>query len=437
MNVLIVGGGGREHALAWAAARSPRVDKVYVAPGNAGTADEPGCMNVQVGAEDVPALVALARDYAVDLTIVGPEAPLVVGIVDAFRNAGLRCFGPTMAAAQLEGSKAFSKDFLARHGIPTAEYATFTDTTEAYHYITERGAPLVVKADGLAAGKGVVVAQTVDEALAAVDSMLEANAFGDAGARVVVEDFLEGEEASFIVMVDGEHVLPLASSQDHKPRDEGDTGPNTGGMGAYSPAPVLTPAVHDRVMREIIEPTVRGMAADGQPYHGFLYAGLMITPDGAARVLEFNCRLGDPEAQPLLMRLRSDLTVLCDAAVDGRLDTVTAEWTEQAALGVVLTAGGYPGSYRKGDVIHGLPDREVTDRKVFHAGTARDETGNVVTSGGRVLCACALGDTVALARTNAYALAESVHWDDVYFRRDIGYRAIGRDSNQGSANSSS
>ena len=427
MNVLIVGGGGREHALAWAAARSPRVDKVYVAPGNAGTADEPGCMNVQVGAEDVPALVALARDYAIDLTIVGPEAPLVVGIVDAFRSAGLRCFGPTMAAAQLEGSKAFSKDFLARHGIPTAEYATFTDSTEAYHYITERGAPLVVKADGLAAGKGVVVAQTVDEALAAVDSMLEANAFGDAGARVVVEDFLEGEEASFIVMVDGEHVLPLASSQDHKPRDEGDTGPNTGGMGAYSPAPVLTPAVHDRVMREIIEPTVRGMAADGQPYQGFLYAGLMITRDGAARVLEFNCRLGDPEAQPLLMRLQSDLTELCDAAIDGRLDTVTAEWTEQAALGVVLAAGGYPESYRKGDVIHGLPDQESAGRKVFHAGTARDEVGNVVTSGGRVLCACALGDTVAQARTNAYALAESIHWDDVHFRRDIGYRAIGRD----------
>ena len=427
MNVLIVGGGGREHALAWAAARSPRVDKVYVAPGNAGTADEPGCMNVQVGAEDVPALVALARDYAIDLTIVGPEAPLVIGIVDAFRSAGLRCFGPTMAAAQLEGSKAFSKDFLARHGIPTAEYATFTDTTEAYHYITERGAPLVVKADGLAAGKGVVVAQTVDEALAAVDSMLEANAFGDAGVRVVVEDFLEGEEASFIVMVDGEHVLPLASSQDHKPRDEGDTGPNTGGMGAYSPAPVLTAAVHDRVMREIIEPTVRGMAADGNPYQGFLYAGLMITPDGAARVLEFNCRLGDPEAQPLLMRLQSDLTELCDAAIDGRLDTVTAQWTGQAALGVVLAAGGYPGSYRKGDVIHGLPEHEGTDRKLFHAGTARDETGNVVTGGGRVLCACALGDTVAEARNNAYALAESIHWDDVYFRRDIGYRAIGRD----------
>ncbi|MDN3516056.1 phosphoribosylamine--glycine ligase [Aquisalimonas lutea] len=435
MNVLIIGGGGREHALAWSAARSPRVDTVYVAPGNAGTAGEPKCVNVQVGAEDVPALVALARDYDVGLTIVGPEAPLVVGVVDAFREAGLRCFGPTMAAAQLEGSKAFSKAFLERHGIPTAGYASFTDPGEAYHYITERGAPLVVKADGLAAGKGVVVAGTVDEALAAVDSMLDASVFGEAGARVVIEDFLEGEEASFICLVDGEHALPLASSQDHKPRDEGDVGPNTGGMGAYSPAPVVTDAVHRRVMEEVIRPTVAGMAAEGQPYTGFLYAGLMITPDGTPRVLEFNCRLGDPEAQPLLMRLQSDLTELCDAALDGRLDAASADWTPQAGLGVVMTAGGYPGSYRKGDVIHGLPETEAPGRKVFHAGTALDETGAIVTSGGRVLCACALGDSVADARANAYALAEGIHWDGVYFRRDIGYRAVGRD--QGSANSSS
>ena len=428
MNVLIIGGGGREHALAWAAARSPRVEQVYVAPGNAGTALEPGCTNVQVGAEDVPALVALARDYDVDLTIVGPEAPLVVGVVDAFRDAGLRCFGPTMAAAQLEGSKSFSKDFLQRHSIPTAEYATLTDATEAYHYITERGAPLVVKADGLAAGKGVVVARTVDEALAAVDNMLEANAFGDAGARVVVEDFLEGEEASFIVMVDGENVLPLATSQDHKARDDGDTGPNTGGMGAYSPAPVVTPAVHERIMTEIIRPTVAGMAAEGQPYTGFLYAGVMISAKGAARVLEFNCRLGDPETQPLLLRLESDLTELCDAAIDGRLNTVSAEWRPQTGLGVVLAAGGYPAGYRKGDVIRGLPQEEVDGVKVFHAGTARDEAGQIVTSGGRVLCVCALGDTVRDAQTRAYAMVDEIDWDGVYCRRDIGYRALDPDN---------
>ncbi|MFV8834624.1 phosphoribosylamine--glycine ligase [Aquisalimonas sp.] len=435
MNVLIIGGGGREHALAWAAARSERVERVYVAPGNAGTALEPKCTNVQVGAEDVPALVAMARDYDIGLTIVGPEAPLVVGVVDAFRDAGLRCFGPTADAAQLEGSKAFSKAFLDRHAIPTAGFATFTDSTEAYHYITERGAPLVVKADGLAAGKGVVVAQTVDEALAAANDMLEANALGDAGARVVVEDFLQGEEASFIVMVDGEHILPLATSQDHKARDEGDTGPNTGGMGAYSPAPVVTADVHDRVMRQVIEPTVRGMAAEGIPYSGFLYAGLMISPQGEPRVLEFNCRLGDPEAQPLLLRLESDLTALCDAAIDGRLDTVTPQWSPQVGLGVVLAAGGYPGSYRKGDIITGLPEQDAPGAKVFHAGTSRDELGNVVTSGGRVLCACALGETTADAQARAYALVDTIHWDGVYCRRDIGHRAIRRDGDHGSANS--
>ncbi|WP_290651033.1 phosphoribosylamine--glycine ligase [Aquisalimonas sp.] len=427
MNILIIGGGGREHALAWAAARSERVERVYVAPGNAGTALEPKCTNVQVGAEDVPALVALARDYAVDLAVVGPEAPLVAGVVDAFRDAGLRCLGPTTAAAQLEGSKSFAKEFLRHHDIPTAQFATFTDSTQAHHYIAERDAPLVVKADGLAAGKGVVVAHTIDAALAAAERMLDANAFGDAGARVVVEDFLEGEEASFIVLVDGEHVLPLATSQDHKARDDGDVGPNTGGMGAYSPAPVITPAVHQRVMREIIEPAVRGMAREGHAYTGFLYAGLMITPDGVPRVLEFNCRLGDPEAQPLLMRLRSDFTELCDAAIDGRLHTVTPEWTPEASLAVVLAAGGYPGRYRKGDLIQGLPERESPRAKVFHAGTARDAAGNIVTSGGRVLSACALGATVQDAQAHAYRLAEAIHWDGVYYRRDIGHRAIDRD----------
>ncbi|MEX0730709.1 MAG: phosphoribosylamine--glycine ligase [Aquisalimonadaceae bacterium] len=428
MKVLIIGSGGREHALAWAAASSPRVEQVFVAPGNAGTALEPNCTNVNVGVTDVPALVAFARDNQVELTIVGPEAPLVMGVVDAFRTAGLRCFGPTAQAAQLEGSKAFSKDFLARHKIPTAGYATFTDAAEARAYVLEKGAPIVVKADGLAAGKGVVVADTVDQALSAVDSMLEDNAFGDAGARVVVEEFLQGEEASFIVMVDGEHILPLASSQDHKARDEGDTGPNTGGMGAYSPAPVVTPAVHERVMREVIEPTVRGMAAEGNTYTGFLYAGLMIGADGTAKVLEFNCRMGDPETQPIMLRLLSDITDLCDAAIDGRLDQISCEWAPKASLGVVLAAGGYPGSYRKGDVIRGLPEQDVAGQKVFHAGTRTDESGQVTTAGGRVLCVCALGDTVGEAQANAYALVDTIHWDGMYCRRDIGYRAVAREN---------
>lgn len=427
MNVLIIGSGGREHALAWAAARSPRVERVFVAPGNAGTALEPGCTNVNLGAEDIPALASFARESGVDLTIVGPEAPLVAGVVDAFRNAGLRCFGPTAAAAQLEGSKSFTKDFLDRWQIPTGSYATFTDASEARAYVLERGAPIVVKADGLAAGKGVVVASAVDEALEAVDSMLEGNAFGDAGARVVVEEFLRGEEASFIAMVDGEHILPLASSQDHKPRDEGDTGPNTGGMGAYSPAPVVTPRVHDRILREVIEPTVKGMAAEGNTYTGFLYAGLMIAPDGTPKVLEFNCRLGDPETQPIVLRLASDMTELCDAAIDGRLDRVECNWSPKASLGVVLAAGGYPGRYRKGDVIQGLPREDMPERKVFHAGTATNEAGQVVTNGGRVLCACALGDTVSEAQANAYALVDSIHWDGMYCRRDIGYRAVLRE----------
>ena len=430
MKVLIVGGGGREHALAWAVARSERVTRVLVAPGNAGTALEAKCSNAAVGATDIPALVALAGEQQVDLTIVGPEAPLVAGIVDAFRAAGLRCFGPTAGAAQLEGSKAFAKDFLARHGIPTGTYRTFADAAEARDYLLEHGAPVVVKADGLAAGKGVVVAATVDEAMAAVDQMLEGNAFGDAGARVVIEEFLEGEEASFIVMVDGEHILPLASSQDHKARDDGDTGPNTGGMGAYSPAPVVTDAVHRRVMEQVIEPAVRGMAAEGHTYTGFLYAGLMIGPDGAPRVLEFNCRLGDPETQPILLRLESDLTILCDAAIDGRLDAVECRWSPRTSLGVVLAAGGYPGDYRKGDVISGLPASDPAGGKLFHAGTALDAAGRVVTAGGRVLCACALGDSVADAQRHAYALADRIYWERVYMRRDIGHRAVARERRQ-------
>ena len=428
MNILIIGNGGREHALAWSCARAERVERVFVAPGNAGTAQEPKCRNVNVGVTDIPALVSFAQDNAVDLTIVGPETPLVMGAVDAFREAGLRCFGPDAGAAQLEGSKSFSKDFLARHEIPTAEYATFTDPAEARAYIIERGAPIVVKADGLAAGKGVVVARTADEALAAVDSMLEDNAFGDAGARVVVEEFLEGEEASFIVMVDGEHILPLASSQDHKARDEGDTGPNTGGMGAYSPAPVISPAIHTRAMREVIEPTVRGMAAEGHPYTGFLYAGLMIDSDGTPKVLEFNCRMGDPETQPILLRLRSDLTMLCEAALDGHLDQVDCDWEPRASLGVVMAAGGYPGSYGKGDVIEGLPAPNAeAGRKVFHAGTTLDEQDRVVTAGGRVLCVCALGESVSIARDRAYQWVDAIHWNGAFHRRDIGHRAIARE----------
>ena len=426
MQVLIIGGGGREHALAWKAAQSPRVDKVFVSPGNAGTALETKIENIPIAADAVAELVNFARDRQIGLTIVGPEAPLVAGVVDAFQAAGLRCFGPSRVAAQLEGSKAYAKDFLARHHIPTAAYRNFSEVDAAVAYIHERGAPIVVKADGLAAGKGVILAQTEDEAVTAVRDMLAGNAYGSAGHRVVIEDFLKGEEASFIVMVDGNHILPMATSQDHKARDDGDRGPNTGGMGAYSPAPVVTPAVHARVMREVIEPTVRGMAADGIPYTGFLYAGLMIGLDGAPKVLEFNCRFGDPETQPIMMRLRSDLVDLCEAAVAGCLDQIQAQWDPRPALGIVMAAGGYPGQYRKGDIISGLPTQEEADAKVFHAGTA-EKDGQIVTAGGRVLCACALGDNVYQAKLRAYELVHQIRWDDVYYRSDIGYRAIARE----------
>jgi len=425
MKILIIGGGGREHALAWKAAQSSRVDKVFVAPGNAGTAVEERVENVAVEADDLDGLLAFAQRESIDLAIVGPEAPLVLGVVDRFQEAGLRIFGPSRAAAELEGSKAFTKDFLARHNIPTAAYGNFTDLDAAIAYIRQQGAPIVVKADGLAAGKGVILAQTEEEAIEACRDMLAGNAFGEAGHRVVVEAFLQGEEASFIVMVDGEHVLPLATSQDHKARDDGDTGPNTGGMGAYSPAPVVDAAMHRRIMQEVIEPTVRGMAADGRAYTGFLYAGIMIDPEGVPRVLEYNVRFGDPETQPILLRLRSDLVELCEAALDRRLDRIDAEWDPRASLGVVMAAGGYPGSYHKGDVIDGLDADQDEGVKVFHAGTQRKD-GQVVTSGGRVLCVCALGEDVATAQRRAYAAVEKISWDKVYYRRDIGHRAIAR-----------
>ncbi|HHH45283.1 MAG TPA: phosphoribosylamine--glycine ligase [Gammaproteobacteria bacterium] len=425
MKILVIGGGGREHALAWKAAQSPRVSRVYVAPGNAGTASEDRLQNIDIGAEDIDALLGFASKESVDLTIVGPEAPLVAGVVDRFREQGLRIFGPTAAAAELEGSKAFTKDFLARHRIPTAAYGNFTNLDEAIAYIRQQGAPIVVKADGLAAGKGVILAQTEQEAIDACSDMLAGNTFGEAGHRVVVEEFLTGEEASFIVMVDGEQVLPLATSQDHKARDDGDTGPNTGGMGAYSPAPVVDAAMHQRIMDEVIRPTVRGMAADGTPYTGFLYAGIMIAPDGTPRVLEYNVRFGDPETQPIMLRLESDLVELCEAALEHRLDRMQAEWDPRASLGVVLAAGGYPGSYRKGDVISGLDAAQAEGVKVFHAGT-RLKDGAVVTSGGRVLCVCALGKDVADARHRAYQAVEKISWKDVYYRRDIGHRAIAR-----------
>lgn len=425
MKVLIIGGGGREHALAWKAAQSPRVEKVYVAPGNAGTALEAGVENVAISADDFDALIAFARDNNVAQTIVGPEAPLVAGVVDAFRKAGLRCFGPTAKAAQLEGSKAFTKDFLARHHIPTGEYRVFTEVEAAIEHINAKGAPIVIKADGLAAGKGVVVAQTLEDAHAAVRDMLEGNAFGAAGARVVVEEFLVGEEASFICMVDGEHVLPLATSQDHKARDDGDRGPNTGGMGAYSPAPVVTGAVSARVMHEIVLPTVRGMQADGAPFTGFLYAGLMITPGGAPKVIEFNCRFGDPETQPIMMRLASDLIELIDAALDTRLDEISCTWDARAALGVVLAAENYPGIVPKGDEIHGL-GAIPHGAKVFHAGTALDGD-KVLTNGGRVLCVVGLGDDVSGAQKAAYAAVDAVSWRGMFCRRDIGWRAVARE----------
>ncbi|HIE02547.1 MAG TPA: phosphoribosylamine--glycine ligase [Thiotrichaceae bacterium] len=423
MKILIIGSGGREHAFAWKAAQSETVTQVFVAPGNAGTAQESKIKNVPLSADDINALVTFAQDNTIDLTIVGPEAPLVAGIVDEFQKLNLPCFGPSQAAAQLEGSKIFTKDFLSRHNIPSADYRHFTDIEQAIAYIHEIKAPLVVKADGLAAGKGVILAQTEEEAIAAVQNMLSGNGFGQAGQRIVIEAFLQGEEASFICMVDGEHILPLATSQDHKARDDGDKGPNTGGMGAYSPAPVVTPEVHARIMAEVIEPTVRGMAAEGHPYTGFLYAGLMIDTQGNPKVLEYNCRFGDPETQPILLRLRSDLVELCLAALDKRLHEVEAVWDERAALGVVLAAGGYPGAYEKFFVINGLSKAARLEGKIFHAGTAEKE-GQIVTSGGRILCACALGETVREAQSKAYALVEQINWEGLYYRTDIGHRAL-------------
>ncbi|TAK38550.1 MAG: phosphoribosylamine--glycine ligase [Betaproteobacteria bacterium] len=422
MKLLVIGAGGREHALAWKLAQSPRVQKVYVAPGNGGTATETGLENVPLSA--IPSLVAFAKRESILLTVVGPEAPLAEGIVDAFREAGLRIFGPTRAAAQLEASKDFAKRFMVRHAIPTARHATFTSAAEARAYIERQGAPIVVKADGLAAGKGVVVAATVEEARAAVDAMLIGQRLGDAGARVVIEECLAGEEASFIVMCDGAHALPLATSQDHKRLRDGDAGPNTGGMGAYSPAPVITPRIHARVMREIIQPALHGMAQDGLPYTGFLYAGLMIDAAGNPRTLEFNCRLGDPEAQPIILRLKSDLLALIERALDGTLDRAEAEWDRRTALGVVLAAAGYPEAPRKGDPVTGLP-KAADDCRVFHAGTRR-EGSQIVTNGGRVLCVTALGDSLRVARNRAYEAAAAIRFEGMQFRRDIGHRALKR-----------
>ena len=428
MKVLVIGNGGREHALAWKLAQSPRVGEVLVAPGNAGTATEGKCRNVAVKATDIDALLALAEREGVSVTVVGPEAPLVRGVVDAFRAAGHRIFGPTAAAAQLEGSKAYAKDFLARHRIPTAYYAVFEDASLAIQHVRDHGAPIVVKADGLAAGKGVIVATTLEEAEAAVRDMLSGNAFGEAGARVVIEEFLDGEEASFISIVDGRSALPMATSQDHKRVGDRDTGPNTGGMGAYSPAPVVTPAVHARILREVIEPTVRGMIADGHPFTGFLYAGLMIDKAGAPKVIEFNVRFGDPETQPVMLRLRSDLLDLLDAAVDEALAGVSADWDPRPSLGVVMAASPYPEAPRTGDAIHGLDESVPADAKVFHAGTRLDEDGAVLTAGGRVLCACALGASVADAQRRAYAVVQAIGWDGEFHRSDIGWRAIARES---------
>jgi phosphoribosylamine---glycine ligase len=430
MKLLVIGSGGREHALAWKLAQSKRVDEVLVAPGNAGTATEAKCRNVDVKATDIDALVALVRAECVAVTVVGPEGPLVAGVVDRFRSEGLRIFGPTAAAAQLEGSKAFAKDFLARHGIPTAHYAVHTDIDTALAYVREKAAPIVVKADGLAAGKGVIVAMTLHEAETAVRDMLSGNAFGEAGSRVVIEEFLDGEEASFISMVDGTTALPMATSQDHKRVGNGDTGPNTGGMGAYSPAPVVTPEVHARVMREVVQPTVRGMAADGVPFTGFLYAGLMIDKSGAPKVIEFNVRFGDPETQPVMLRLDSDLLDLVDAGIDGRLHQVQARWNPRPSLGVVMAAAHYPETPRTGDAIRGLHMPQPLGTKIFHAGTRFDDNGDVVTSGGRVLCVCALGATVAHAQRAAYSVVATIGWDGEFHRSDIGWRAVARESNE-------
>ena len=425
MNILVIGSGGREHALAWSAAKDARVNTVFVAPGNAGTAIEAGIENVAIDVMDKVALANFAKENGVALTIVGPEAPLVDGVVDYFQSEGLAIFGPSAGAAQLEGSKAFTKDFLARQQIPTAEYQNFTEIEPALAYLREKGAPIVVKADGLAAGKGVIVAMTLQEAEDAVKDMLAGNAFGDAGSRVVIEEFLDGEEASFIVMVDGENVLPMATSQDHKRVGDGDTGLNTGGMGAYSPAPVVTPEIDQRIMDEVIYPTVRGMAAEGNRYTGFLYAGLMIAADGTPKVIEYNCRFGDPETQPIMMRLQSSIVELCEAALRGELDKTTAKWDPRPSIGVVMAAGGYPGDYNKGDVIS-LPASLPADSKIFHAGTALNGD-DVVTAGGRVLCVTALGDTVTDAQARAYELLKQVSWKDAYFRTDIAYRAIARE----------
>ncbi|WP_430461689.1 phosphoribosylamine--glycine ligase [Thalassolituus sp. LLYu03] len=427
MKILVIGSGGREHALAWKALQSPLVEKVFVAPGNAGTAIEDGLENVAIDVMDFDALQKFAEDNAIGLTIVGPEAPLVGGIVNQFEAAGLKIFGPRKGAAQLEGSKAFTKDFLARHKIPTADYQNFTEVEPALAYLREKGAPIVVKADGLAAGKGVIVAETLEQAEDAVKDMLSGNAFGDAGCRVVIEEFLAGEEASFIVMVDGKNVLPMATSQDHKRVGDKDTGPNTGGMGAYSPAPVVTQEIHDRVMREVIYPTVNGMAAEGNDYTGFLYAGLMIDASGAPKVIEYNCRFGDPETQPIMLRMQSDMVAHCLAALEGKLDTETAQWDPRASLGVVLAAAGYPNDYPKGDVIS-LPESDGADRKVFHAGTKLNADGLPVTAGGRVLCATALGNSVSEAQAQAYDLIKGISWKGMFCRSDIGYRAIAREN---------
>jgi phosphoribosylamine--glycine ligase len=431
MKVLIIGSGGREHALAWRVAQSRQVDTVFVAPGNAGTGLEEGVENIPLAVDDIEGLLKFAGQRRIGLTIVGPEAPLVAGIVDRFTQAGLPCFGPTAAAAQLEGSKAFAKDFMARHGIPTAAYGNFTDIDAAVTFIRRHGAPIVVKADGLAAGKGVIIAQTLEEAESAVKDMLAANVYGAAGQRVVVEEFLAGEEASFIVMADGEHILPLATSQDHKACYEGDVGPNTGGMGAYSPAPVITGELYQKVMDTVIHPTIRGMAEQGMPFTGFLYAGLMISPDGDTKVLEFNVRFGDPETQPIMMRLQSDLAALCLAAINGSLDELDADWDPRPALAVVMAAGGYPGSYSKGHVISGLKNTANGPVLVFHAGTTQ-QNDQIVTAGGRVLSVCALADSVKTAATSAYSICKKIHWDGAFYRNDIGHRAIRRE--QGSVN---
>jgi len=427
MNILIIGSGGREHALAWKTIQADNVKKVFVAPGNTGTELEDGIENINLAVDDLPPLVLFAQENNIDLTIVGPEVPLVLGIVDEFEKAGLKCFGPNAAAAQLEGSKAFSKDFLAKYNIPTAAYSVFTETTPAKEYIKKLGTPIVIKADGLAAGKGVIIAETEQEAINAVNDMLAGNKFGDAGSRVVIEEFLVGEEASFIVIADGKNVLPMVTSQDHKAKNDGDTGPNTGGMGAYTPAPVVNREIHDRIMNEVINPTIEGMAKDGNPFTGFLYAGVMISKDGTPKVLEFNVRFGDPETQPIMMRLQSNLADLCLAAVEKRLDKVTAKWDSRPALGVVLAAGGYPDAYEKGDIITGIDDANNATTKVFHAGTSTNDKGDIVTAGGRVICVTSLGESVTDAQTKAYQAVAKITWNNMYNRNDIGHRAVTRE----------